>query len=111
MCVVKYESCDLVNFARIISGDSRLDLSKQLKSNMELYGIGKSDVDEEGLVFKWCHRCVHAANCGMAMPLQVSWCNPLASVRSSSFVLLSSPFWGRSAAADYGLTPVRPPVR
>ena len=51
MCVVKYESCDLVNFARIISGDSRLDLSKQLKSNMELYGIGKSDVDEEGLVF------------------------------------------------------------
>ena len=51
MCVVKYESCDLVNFARIISGDSRLDLSKQLKSNMELYGIGKSDVDEEDLVF------------------------------------------------------------
>ena len=28
VCVVKYESCDLVNFARIISGDSRLDLSK-----------------------------------------------------------------------------------
>ena len=51
MCVVKYESCDLVNFARIISGDSRLDLSKQLKSNMELDGIGKSDVDEEDLVF------------------------------------------------------------
>ena len=42
----------MVNFARIISGDSRLDLSKQLKSNMELYGIGKSDVDEEDLVFR-----------------------------------------------------------